>query len=61
MQATAISVTLDKEITICSVCIPSLFSLNSQHVDSLLQQLPSPYIKLGDFNSHNNLWSNKND
>ena len=60
LQATAVSVTLDKEITICSVYIPPSFSLNSQHLDSLLQQLPSPYIILGDFNGHNILWGGKN-
>ena len=60
MQPTMIYVTLYKEITICSVYIPPLFSLNSQHFDSLLQQLPSPYIILGDFNGHNILWGNKN-
>ena len=39
-------------------CIYSsiLISLNSQHLDNLLQQLPSPYILLGDFNGHNILW-----
>ena len=36
LQATAVSVTLDKEITICSVYIPLSFSVNSQHLDSLL-------------------------
>ena len=56
LQATAISVTLDREITICSVYIPPFFSLNSQHLDNLLQQLPSLYILLGDFNGHNILW-----
>ena len=56
LQATAISVTLDRDITICSVYIPLSFSLNSQHLDNLLQQLPSPYILLGDFNGHNILW-----
>ena len=60
LQATAVSATLYKEITICSVYIPPSFSLNSQHLDSLLQQLPSPYIILGDFNGHNILWGNKN-
>ena len=39
---------------------PPSFSLNSQHLDSLLQQLPSPYNILGDFNGHNILWGNKN-
>ena len=56
LQATAVSVTLDREITICSVYIPPSFSLNSQHLDNLLQQLLSPYILLGDFNGHNILW-----
>ena len=37
-----------------------LFSLNSQHLDNLLQQRPSPYIMIGDFNGHNILWGNKN-
>ena len=60
LQATAVSVTLDKEITICSVYIPPSFSLISQHLDKLLQQLPSLYIILGDFKSHNILWGNKN-
>ena len=35
LQATAVSVTLDREITICSVYIPPSFSLNSQHLDNL--------------------------
>ena len=60
LQATAVSVTLDREITICSVYIPPSFSLNSQHLDNLLQQLPTPYILLGDFNGHNILWGGQN-
>ena len=53
LQATAISVTLDRELTIWSVYIPPSFSLNSQHLDNLLQQLPSLYIILGDLKGHN--------
>ena len=60
LQTTAISVTLDREITLCSVYIPPSFSLNSQHLDNVLQQLPSPYILLGDFNGHNILWGGQN-
>ena len=48
LQATAISVTLDKEITICSIYSPPSFSLKTEHLDSLLKQLPSPYLLLGD-------------
>ena len=39
LQATAVSVTLDRQITIYYVYIPPSFSLNSQHFDNLLQQL----------------------
>ena len=60
LQETAVSVTLDREITICSVYIPPSFSLNSQHLDNLLQQLPSPYIIFGDFNGHNIFWGGQN-
>ena len=56
LQAIAVSVTLDREITICSVYIPPSYSLKIDHLDSLLKQLPSPYLLLGDFNGHNILW-----
>ena len=59
LQAAAVSVTLDKEITICSVYIPPSFSLTSEHLNSLIQQLPTPYLLLGDFNGHNILWGSK--
>ena len=60
LPANAVSVTLDRVITICSVYILPSFSLNSQHLDNLLQQLPSPYIKLDDSNGHNILWGGQN-
>ena len=45
---------------LATVYIPPSFSLNSQHLDNLLQQLPSPYILLGDCNGHNILWGGQN-
>ena len=59
LQASAVSVSLDKEITICSVYIPPSFTLKSEHLNSLLQQLHSPYLILGDMNGHNVLWGNE--
>ena len=44
LQASAVSVTLDREMTIRSVYITPLFSHISHHLDSLLQQLPSLYL-----------------
>ena len=59
LQAVAVSVTLDKETTICSVYIPPAFSLTTEHLQSLLSQLPAPYILVGDFNGHNTFWGCK--
>ena len=42
------------------VYISRPFSLKYQHLDNLMQQLPSLYIILGDFNGHNILCGNKN-
>ena len=44
LQAVAVSVTLEKEITLCSVYIPPSFALRSEHLNPLLQQLLSPYF-----------------
>ena len=52
LQAVAVSVTLDKEITVCSIYMPPSFSLRSEQLQSLLGQLPSPYLSVGDFNGH---------
>ena len=59
LQTVAVSVTLDKEITVCSVYIPPAFSLTTEHLQSLLSQLPAPYILVGDFKGHNILWGCK--
>ena len=59
LQAVAVSVTLDKDITICSVYITPNFHLETEHLDTLLKQLPSPSILVGDFNGHNILWGCK--
>ena len=59
MQAVAISPLRHKTITVCSVYIhpneePKEFELNN-----LIEQLPRPFITMGDFNSHNEIWGSK--
>ena len=56
LQAVAVSVSLEKEITICSLYIPLNFTLHSQHLNFLLEQLPSPYLLVRDFNGQNMMW-----
>ena len=36
-----------------------MFSLTTEHLQSLLSQLPAPYILVGDFNGHNTFWGYK--
>ena len=39
--------------------IHSKFHLETEHFDTLLKKLPSPYVLVGDFNRHNILWGSK--
>ena len=61
LQAVAISIKLHKRITICSFyCPPSKAADFSQaEFENLLDQLPKPFLVLGDFNAHNRLWYGK--
>ena len=56
LKAIAIRVTLQKTITICSLYISPSSTVNTNDLNDLVQQLPSPFIILGDFNAHNPLW-----
>ena len=59
LQAIAVSITLHRVITLCSIYIPPSSKLSSQDLDDLVPQLPSPFILLGDFNGHNIIWGSK--
>ena len=56
LQAVAIRACFVKEITICSIYIPPRSGFTLHSIQSLVNQLPSPFLLLGDFNSHNPLW-----
>jgi hypothetical protein len=56
LQATKVRISLHKTIISCSVYIPPQYKLNLHELNSLVNQLPSSYIIMGDFNSHNPLW-----
>ena len=56
LQAVALTVVLDKQITICSIYLPPRAAFTNADIQSLLDQLPSPFLLLGDFNAHNPLW-----
>ena len=58
LQAIAVRCTLHRPITVCSVYIPPDRALASRELELLLDQLPAPYVIMGDFNAHSPLWGN---
>ena len=62
LQAVAISLKLQRRITICSLYTPPGKSgdFTAVELEGLLDQLPKPYMVLGDINAHNTLWFDKN-
>ena len=43
-------------MTICSVYLPPSIPVDFIKLDILLDQLPKPFILMGDFNAHSSLW-----
>ena len=56
LQAIAVSVTLHRTISICSIYIPPRAKIEQKDLDEIVNQLPTPYLLLGDFNGHNVSW-----
>ena len=56
LQAVAVRVSLHQTITLCSVYIPPNDNLTLAQLQNLTDQLPAPYMLIGDFNAHNPLW-----
>ena len=55
-QAVALNIILDKQVTVCSIYIPPRSNFTNADIQSLIDQLPKPFLILGDFNAHNPLW-----
>uniref|UniRef100_A0A6B0UNC1 Putative rna-directed dna polymerase from transposon x-element n=1 Tax=Ixodes ricinus TaxID=34613 RepID=A0A6B0UNC1_IXORI len=45
-----------KALTVCSLYLPPSFTLKCSDFNSLLDQLPEPFLLMRDFNCHNPLW-----
>ena len=56
LQAVAVSISVNKTITLCSVYLPPSSPVDIKKVEHLINQLPKPFILMGDFNSHHTLW-----
>lgn len=62
LQAVACQVRLHgRQITVCSLYIQPSYNLTANDLNQLCNQLPRPFILMGDFNSHNRLWGSTNE
>jgi len=60
LEVIAITVKLRHlEINICNFYIPNQHDFTHNDIENILNQLPSPFIITGDFNSHNSRWGSK--
>ena len=56
LQAVAVKVTLLRTVHVCSIYLPPGDRFDKADLEHLLAQVPKPFIVMGDFNSHSNVW-----
>ena len=56
LQAVAVQVHLERKYTLCSIYLPPNEAFPRDEFKSLIQQLPRPFLILGDMNSRSPLW-----
>ena len=56
LQAIARRVTLHKTVTICNLYLPPSEDVKKTDIEELIDQLPRPFILVGDFNAHSSRW-----
>lgn len=56
LEAVAVQICLDRIITVCSLYLPPSVVVEQRQFEHLCDQLPQPFLILGDFNAHHPLW-----
>lgn len=56
LQAVAVSIKIHKRITVCSLYLPPGEVIEREQLQNLLEQLPKPFVILGDMNAHHPMW-----
>ena len=56
LEVVAVECYIPNKITICNVYLPNSTDFRNVDLESIKDQLPKPFIILGDFNSHNSIW-----
>ena len=57
LQAIAVRVSDKKFLTVCNVYLPPSLDVHFSDLEHLVQQLPAPFVLIGDFNAHSPPWS----
>ena len=56
IQAIAISIHIRQLITMCTIYLPPKDNIQQHDLNNLINQLPTPFNILDDFNAHNPVW-----
>lgn len=56
LEVIAVNIIAKYNLTICNIYLPNSQDFNVLDIQNIIDQLPTPFIILGDFNSHNTLW-----
>lgn len=56
LEIIAVNMTAKSNFTICNIYLPNSQDFNILDIQNIIDQLPTPFIILGDLNSHNTLW-----
>ena len=56
LEAIVVTVQLPSKIHLCNIYLPNSQTLNLVKLETLVSQLPTPFILLDDFNSHHYIW-----
>ncbi|GBM07294.1 hypothetical protein AVEN_187852-1 [Araneus ventricosus] len=60
LQAVAVKVMFSNLVTVCTLYLPPSISAIDRDLNRLIDELPTPFIIIGDFNGHSPLWGSKN-
>ena len=56
LQAVAVRVSAKKTLTVCNIYLPPSLEVNFLDLEHLIEQLPAPFVLVGDLNAHSPLW-----
>lgn len=56
LEVVAVNISINNSLTICNIHLPNSHDFEPADIQNIVNKLPSSYILLGDFNSHNPFW-----